>query len=72
MADKPWPKQRLTAEQEAEARRRRIDDEPPMGAMGPHNKIRLFHRYEKPPAITVIVPDDEDDLSDLDLEGGGE
>ena len=57
-----WPQLPQTAEQEAENRRRRIEDEPPMGAMGPDGKVRLFRPGEKPPPIRIVaeLPADED------------
>jgi len=64
-----WPSRPLTAAEEAEHRRRRIEDEPPMGAMGKgRGKIRVFRRGQRPPPIRIVIelPADEDaDLSDL-------
>ena len=64
-----WPDHPLSAEEERENMRRRIEDEPPMGAMGKgRGKIRVFRRGQRPPPIRIVIelPADEDaDLSDL-------
>lgn len=68
MAKNKWPDYPPTLEQEIEAFNRRIGDAP-MGAMGPHNKVQIFRRWQRPPPITVTVelpPDDVEDISDLD------
>ena len=58
-----WPSRPLTAAEEAEHRRRRVEDEPPMGAMGKgRGKIRVFRPGERPPPIRIVaeLPADED------------
>ena len=69
MVNENWPDHPSTAGEEREARSRRIEDEPPMGAMGKgRGKIRVFRRGQRPPPIRIVIelPADEDaDLSDL-------
>ena len=57
-----WPDHPLSAEEERENMRRRIEDEPPMGAMGPDGKVRLFRPGKRPPPIRIVaeLPADED------------
>ena len=57
-----WPSRPLTAAEERENMRRRIEDEPPMGAMGPDGKVRLFRPGKRPPPIRIVaeLPADED------------
>ena len=58
-----WPSRPLTAAEERENMRRRIEDEPAIGAMGKgRGKVRLFRPGEKPPPIRIVaeLPADED------------
>lgn len=71
MAEKiEWPDHRLSAEEEAELRRRRWEDEPLIGAEGRgRGRLVLYRRFQKPKpiVITTELPDDPDtDISDLD------
>jgi hypothetical protein len=57
-----WPDHPATAAEEAEHRRRRLENEPLIGAHGPgRGQLKLFRRHQRPPPLVVIeLPSDED------------